>query len=119
MYIIVYLYIYIFRQISLNERWDIRQTSFNCSFSNSRNIRMISALEVFKTVLDNHFITTRLICIIPRTFRYIHVTSSAKLNLKIFIKYINIAYKIKLIFRLNKCASKIVSIMSSSQNLLI
>ena len=42
--------IYIFRQVSLNVRWDFRETSFKCSFSNSRNIRLISALEVFKTV---------------------------------------------------------------------
>ena len=53
------IYIHILRQVLLNVRWDFRDTSFNCSFSSSRNIRLTSALEVFKTVRDNLFITSR------------------------------------------------------------
>ena len=49
-YVYIYICICILRQVSLNVRWDFRDTSFNCSFSSSRNIRLTSALEVFKIV---------------------------------------------------------------------
>ena len=31
------------------------ETSFNCSFTSSRNIRLTSSLEVSNTIRDNHF----------------------------------------------------------------
>ena len=41
---------------------------------------MISALEVFKTVRDNHFITARLICIIREKKIDQNVTSSTRID---------------------------------------
>ena len=83
MYVYIYIHICVyvgskslFMQVSLKVRWDFRDT---------RNIRLTSSLEVFKTVLDNHFITARFTYILPRTFRHIHTTSSAILNLKVYI----------------------------------
>ena len=65
-------------------------------------VRLTSTIEVLKTVRDYHFIATRFIDIIPRSFRHVHTTSSAKLYLNAFYyTYTNIVLKNTIYFQIN------------------